>query len=117
MDVKRYVWLAVFAIAMAYLESAVVVYLRLIYYPNGFDFPLVVIPMREALIELGREGATVVMLVAVGRLGTRGFWSGFAGFMFIFGVWDIFYYVWLKVFLNWPPSLATWDILFLLPVP
>jgi bacteriorhodopsin len=34
-----------------------------------------------------------------------------------FGVWDIFYYVWLKVMLDWPASLNDWDILFLIPLP
>jgi hypothetical protein len=32
-------------------------------------------------------------------------------------VWDIFYYVWLKVLLDWPASLLTPDILFLIPLP
>ena len=34
----------------------------------------------------------------------------------IFSTWDIFYYVWLKVLLDWPASLMDWDILFLIPV-
>jgi hypothetical protein len=34
-----------------------------------------------------------------------------------FGVWDIFYYVFLKVLTGWPHSLMDWDILFLLPLP
>jgi len=114
---RRYVWLTVFAVAMAYLEAAVVVYLRLLYYPGGFTFPLVIIPGSQALIEIGREIATLIMLWAAGRLGTRGGWPGFAGFMFVFGVWDIFYYVWLKALLGWPASLLTWDVLFLVPVP
>lgn len=113
----RYLWLTVFAVAMAYLESAVVVYLRELYYPQGFEFPLVVIPTRLAAIEIGREVATVMMLLAVARLGVRGFWPAFAGFMFLFGIWDILYYAWLKVFLGWPGSLLDWDVLFLIPVP
>ena len=36
--------------------------------------------------------------------------------MIIFAVWDIFYYVWLKVLLDWPASIMDWDILFLIPV-
>jgi len=95
----------------------VVVYLRQLYYPAGFTFPLAVIPGSQALVEIGREIATIVMLWAAGRLGTRGFWPGFAGFIFAFGVWDICYYVWLKVLLGWPDSLLTWDVLFLVPVP
>jgi hypothetical protein len=107
--------LTVFAISMAYLESAIVVYLRAIYYPGGFQFPLVDIETGTLLIELGREAATLLMLVAVARLSQAAGWARFAAFAYAFGVWDIFYYVWLKVFLDWPASLLTWDVLFLLP--
>ena len=44
-------------------------------------------------------------------------WGNGAYFLYLFGVWDIFYYIWLKVFLDWPASLFTWDVLFLIPVP
>jgi hypothetical protein len=44
-------------------------------------------------------------------------WQRFSYFLIGFGVWDIFYYVWLKVILNWPASLFDWDILFLIPIP
>ena len=37
--------------------------------------------------------------------------------MISFGVWDIFYYVFLRLLIGWPESLATWDLLFLVPVP
>jgi len=40
----------------------------------------------------------------------------FAYFLTIFAVWDIFYYVWLKVLLDWPGSIMDWDVLFLIPV-
>jgi len=33
----------------------------------------------------------------------------------IFAIWDIFYYVWLKVLIDWPASIMDWDILFLIP--
>ena len=110
-------WVWVFGIAMAYLESAVVVYLRAIYYPGGFSFPLKIIPVNMAVIEIGREAMTIVMLLAVAFLAGRNFWQRFSFFMMSFGIWDIFYYIWLKVFLNWPHSLLTWDILYLIPVP
>ena len=38
---KKIAVVTIFAIAMAFLEAVVVIYLRKIYYPNGFDFPLV----------------------------------------------------------------------------
>jgi hypothetical protein len=69
------------------------------------------------LTELGREFATLVMLAAVALLHARNFRQWFAGFMIAFAVWDIFYYVFLKVLIDWPASLWTWDILFGLPVP
>jgi hypothetical protein len=112
----RMLFLTVFSIAMAYMESAVVVYLREIYYPGGFAFPLS--PMAPAAIrtEMLREFATLIMLVSVTGVAARRFRVRLALFMYCFGVWDIFYYVWLKVLLGWPPSLMTWDILFLIPV-
>lgn len=106
-----------FTIAMAYLESAIVVYLRELYYPNGFTFPLKLIPDKILLIELGREFATIVMLLTVAMIAGKVFAEKFCYFLFSFGVWDIFYYIWLKVFINWPDSLFTDDLLFLIPVP
>ena len=114
------VWNATaFAIAMAYLESTIVVYLRRLYYHDrgGFDFPLVIIDTPTLWLELGREACTIVMLATVGSAAGRTRVGKFAFFLFLFGVWDIFYYIWLKVFLHWPASLLTWDVLFLIPVP
>ncbi len=108
--------LTIFAIAMAFLESAIVVYLRAILYPAGFDFPLKPIDPGTYAIEFGREAFTLVMLATVARLAGAPGWGRFACFAFLFGVWDIWYYIWLKVFLGWPESLLTWDILFLIPV-
>jgi hypothetical protein len=109
-------WLSVLAIAMAFLESAVVVYLRELYYPDGFSFPPVILPSRIALTEVFREAATVIMLVAAGYLAGKNSKQRFAWFIYSFAVWDIFYYVFLKLILNWPASWFTWDLLFLIPV-
>lgn len=100
---------------MGFLESAVVVYLRAIYYPEGFAFPLVPMDPRLVLTELLREFATLVMLLAPGALIAKGRMERFAWFCWAFAVWDLFYYVFLKVLLGWPESLFTWDVLFLLP--
>jgi len=112
----RFIALGMFAAAMAYLESAVVVYLRIIYYPEGFELILKPMPLNIYLIELGREAATIVMLFVVARLTFRSFWLRFSAFLYLFAVWDLFYYAWLFLFIRWPRSLATWDILFLIPV-
>lgn len=113
----RLVWVSIFAVAMAYLEAAVVVYLRLIFYPEGFDFPLAAGPSGTILIELGREIATILMLVAAAILCGRNKMQWFAYFSYAFGIWDITYYVWLKLEIGWPPSLFTRDLLFLIPLP
>jgi len=110
-------WMTGFAIAMAFVETAVVVDLRALYYPTAFTFPLAPIDRRIAITELVRELATMVMLLAPGALLTRSALLRFAWFIYCFGVWDIFYYVFLKVILDWPATLFDWDILFLVPVP
>jgi hypothetical protein len=102
---------------MAYVEAAVVVYLRALYYPQGFAFPLAALPPGLVAIEIGREAATLVMLLGVAMLAGRERWERFLAFCVSFGVWDLFYYVWLWLLLGWPPSLLTWDVLFLIPVP
>ena len=117
MSWQRILWLTVFSIAMAFLETAVVIYLREIYYPNGFMFPMVPMEGRLAVTEFWREAATLVMLLGVGVLAGKNFPTRFGGFIMAFAVWDIFYYVFLKLMLHWPESWLTWDLLFLIPVP
>ena len=102
---------------MAYIETIAVVYLRELLYPEGFSFPLKVIPLNLITLELFREVAAIVMLVAVAAIAGKKFWQRFGYFIILFGIWDIFYYVWLKVTIGWPSSLFDWDILFLIPIP
>ncbi len=108
--------LIAFAVAFGYLEAAVVVYLREIYYPGGFQFPIVRIPLGQAKVELAREAATLVMLWGVAVAAGRTAWERFGHFAFLFGVWDIAFYAGLVIAIGWPPSLLTWDILFLIPL-
>jgi hypothetical protein len=110
------IWVTAFSIAMGFLETAVVVYLREICYPGGFNFPLQPIAPHLAITEVLREAATLVMLLGIGYMAGKSFTERFAYFIFSFAIWDIFYYVFLKLLLNWPESLMTWDILFLIPV-
>jgi hypothetical protein len=107
----------VFAVAMGFLEAIVVVYLRQLYYPQGFYFPLKILSPEMFSFELLREITTIVMLVVIGLLAGKNLLQKFSYFLYCFGIWDIFYYVGLKLLLNWPPSLLTWDVLFLIPVP
>ena len=109
---------AVWAVAFALVEAMVVVYLRklfglqyhLTFVPRDFHFPRAYLGFEQA-----REAATMVMLLAVGYLAGRTMWQRFAYWLFAFGVWDIFYYVWLYVYLRWPTSPRTKDLLFLIP--
>jgi hypothetical protein len=122
-------WVALFAISMAFFEAAVVVYLRALFYPEGFAFPLrYVLPPHVSeslitLVELAREAASILMILAVAWLAaapgrtSAARWERFAWFAFIFGVWDVFYYVFLWAAIRWPASLADWDVLFLFPLP
>ena len=114
---KTIIWLTVFSIAMGYLESSVVVYLRKIYYPDGFKFPLIPVTREIATTEFWREAATIIMLIGAGVMSGKNSSQRFVFFLYSFAIWDIFYYVFLKVILDWPQSLFTWDILFLIPVP
>lgn len=108
-------WLTVFGIAFGFFEASVVIYLRALYYPEGFVFPLVLPQDRIILVELGRELATLLMLLGVAMTSAGNGWERFGVFSFLFGVWDLVYYLVLRVFLGWPESLLTWDVLFLVP--
>src|SRR5438270_6055642 len=114
---RRTLWVALFGIAMAAVEAAVVVYLRALHTGAA---PLSVLqyelPTRLLAIEVAREAATLVMLIPVAAVASRNTWEGLLYFALAFGLWDIFYYVWLWVFIGRPPWLFTWDVMFLVPV-
>lgn len=117
MQAKKLCWVGLFAIAMAYVEAAVVVYIRRIY---GISDLLLDIPPFDpviAPIEIGRELATLIMLIAVGWAVGKSLQSRIGFTFFTFGVWDIFYYFWLRLFIGWPNSIFSPDILFLIPLP
>ncbi len=119
--IKTFLIAVVFSIAFGYIEAAVVVYLRHIFYPEGFTFPLTVFGIdamsrRLLITEIGREAATIVLIFTAAWLFGHNRQQRFAYFLIIFAVWDIFYYVWLKVLLDWPATIMDWDILFLIPV-
>ncbi len=116
---RRLIWLTLFSIAMAHVEAAVVVHLRTIYYAdNPLEiFPLAILSQRHLSIELAREVATVVMILSVALLAEKGFTRVIAAFVYVFGLWDICYYIWLKLMIGWPQSWTEWDVLFLIPWP
>jgi hypothetical protein len=88
---KRFFWASVYAMAMALLEAVVVAYLRVLLQISDEHVALgVYVPL-----EIGREVATIVMLVAVGWLAGRKGLDRWAYGLFAFGLWDIWYYVWM----------------------
>jgi len=128
--------LFLFGISFGYVEAAVVIYLRALYEPlrqrltpgraPGDLFPLVdrdrmvaAAPETGRLlnVEVIREAATIIMLAAAAMLvaGERSLWL--PAFSIAFGVWDVSFYLFLKLWIDWPASPLTWDLLFLLPVP
>ncbi len=136
----------IFSLAFAFVEAAVVVYLRhllgdgsssfdklaqalpankneVLFLLPGIAFlepqtALSIIANSQLLnVEMLREAATLMMLSAVAFLAAENFKELLAFFFFAFGIWDIFYYVFLKLIINWPRSFFDLDILFLLPVP
>ena len=114
---KLLLWVLIYSIAMGFLEAVVVVYLRDIYYPSGFKFPLMIIPDETIRIEILREFCTLLMIIAIAFITGKNKMEIFSYFLFSFAVWDLAYYAGLKLILNWPASFFTWDILFLIPIP
>ncbi len=113
---RKLFWVTQFAIAMGIMESAVVIYLRELYYPEGFHFPIRATSTTIAFTELLRELATIFMLLGVGMLAGKNKQERFAWFIYSFAIWDIIYYIFLYLIIGWPTSLAEWDVLFLLPM-
>ncbi|HNX82830.1 MAG: hypothetical protein KBB24_01990 [Bacteroidales bacterium] len=112
----RFLWIAIFAISMGFLEAIVVVYLRKLYYPDGFSFPLRLMSADLVTAEWIREITTLVMLAGIGIIAGRNGLQRLFYALFAFGIWDIVYYAALRIFLGWPETLMTWDLLFLIPV-
>lgn len=115
---KRLLIVIGFAAAMAWMEAATVAYIRTL---TDRIEPYQVDPLPEMAgldkTELVRELATLVMLFAAGRLAGSTRRLQIAYTAVVFGAWDIFYYFFLKIILDWPHSIMDWDVLFLLPLP
>ena len=117
MNKKRLFYIAIYAIGMAYIEASIVVYLRKLY---GISDLIISVPSFDpqvSIIELGRELATLIMLFAIGFASGKRFQSQIGFSLYAFGLWDIWYYIWLVVFIGFPHSFFDWDLLFLIPLP
>lgn len=128
--------LLLFGLAFGYVEAAIVIYLDAIYLPLRAHFyptlpetalfPLLSPDQLRSLgpehitrlnIEIGREIATLLMLAGIALAIARNLRQWVAVFVVSFGIWDLAFYLFLKLLANFPASLLTWDLLFLVPVP
>jgi hypothetical protein len=129
------IFLIVFGVAMGFAEAAVVFYLRkLIHFDQNYSishykvllnlgFITFVSPAHSVLInrrvsdvEVARESATIVMLICVSYLAAKRTRQRVAAFLVSFACWDLAYYLFLRVIDDWPKSLFTRDVFFLIPV-
>lgn len=126
---------ALFGISFGFIEASVVVYLRaaagLLPGLEGTLFDVArlsgdlyqqaqilrEVPKSLLRIEFFREITTLVVLLSVAFVSIKTSRERFAIFLWMFAVWDIFYYVGLWVTIRWPASLLTSDVLFLIPTP
>src|SRR3989338_220599 len=118
--IKIIIAIAVFSIAMAFVEAAVVIYLRALYYPSGFSVSpadLKIFPDNVLKIEFWREIATIFMLADVAFLAFPRPRGKLLGFLWAFSIWDLFYYLFLFLIIRWPESISTLDVYFLVPRP
>ena len=129
--IKTICVISLFAVAFGYIEASVVIYLRQVFFPEGFDLPFypflfyfgskINIPLyvhtNDYLVEVFREAATLVVLFSLAWLTGRSLKEKLGTMLLAWGIWDIFYYVFLFLIIRWPSSLLTMDVLFLIPVP
>ncbi len=127
--------LVLFSIAFAFVEAAVVFYLRRIFdfrtYPTTAYHNLInlgfmaflsggsqVLPDAKIMhAEVLREVATIIMLAAIAFISGVNFKQRAAAFLIAFSIWDLFYYAFLKYLTGWPTSVWSIDVYFLNPVP
>lgn len=129
----------IFAVAFGFVEAAVVSYLRrllgvgfsppqigreeILFLAPGVAFlepkTAVKVIADTAILNMERirEIATLVMLAAVGAITGKTRGGKIAFFFLAFGIWDIFYYLFLRLTIGWPKSFLDLDIFFLLPTP
>jgi len=127
--------MGIFGIAFAFVESACVIYLRastgllpgymqslsaIQQQSSGIYSQQILrenLPASLYTIEFLREMATIIMLASVTLLAANKIRERIAIFLWIFAIWDIFYYFHLFWTVRWPENLTTTDVLFLVPVP
>jgi len=115
--VRRFRWWAIsaFALAMGFAEAATIVFLKRLYFADGWAAPFHPIPADALRLEQGRELATLVALAAVAFAGRPSAREGIARALWTVGLWDLAYYGFLRAITAFPASLADLDVVFLIP--
>lgn len=137
---RKIALIIIFGIFFGLLESIVVIYLRQLFgsgntlvssqiTPNDIVFTLgfvtflkpsasILITQSQRILslELWRELSTIAMLVSLAFIAGKTLRDRIAFFILAFGIWDVFYYVFLKIISGWPVSLLDIDVYFLIPV-
>lgn len=113
----RFDWwaISVYAVAMAFVEAACVIALKQLYYPEGWAPPFHPIREDALFLEQLREAATLVMIGTVALIGRPPLREAVARALWIFGIWDLAYYLFLLLWTGFPRSLFDWDVVFLIP--
>jgi hypothetical protein len=101
---------------MGLLEAICVAYIRQIIFPPDGNIANTPISDFNFTLEAIRESMTIIMITTLSILAAFNWRTRLAMFFLAFGIWDIFYYVGLKIFLDWPATIMDWDTLFLIPV-
>lgn len=128
-------FLLLFGVAFGFVEAAVVFYLRnLIHFRQNYSIShykvllnlgviTFVSPSHSLLlnhrvsdVEIARETSTIVMLVCVSFLAATRTRQRVGAFLIGFATWDLAYYLFLRIIDDWPKSLFTRDVFFLIPV-
>lgn len=112
-----FVALTLYAAAMALVEAACVVSLKRLYFPEGWAAPFHPIPAPGLRLEQWREAATLGMIAAVALLGRPRPRIALARGLWIFGLWDLLYYGFLRILTGFPARLTDLDVVFLVPRP
>jgi len=131
----RLFWLTVYGAAFGLTEAALVVYVRrLMGMQPGMDYRAIWAQIYPGAaltspafldlfrnhgllgLETAREAGTIVLLLGAAMAAGRQTRERLGIFLFTFAAWDLTYYLWLRLLLDFPRSLADTDIYFLIPI-
>ena len=91
--------------------------LKRLYFPEGWAPPFHALPGPGLRLEQWREIATLVMIGAVAALGRPPLRVALARGLWVFGLWILLYYLFLRLWTGFPGSLSDSDVVFLVPRP